>query len=448
MDIIRDLGDGLVIRSAMVSDTDALVDLQINAFAHPDTGELDMYLGGWTRDLMSGKHPTFQPHDFLVVQDTKTDALVSCMCLLSQTWSLDGVSFGVGRPEIVCTAAAYRNRGLVRAQFQVIHEWSRQRGELAQAITGIPFYYRQFGYEYAIDLVAPRQTFVPQQIPELKKEEAEKFRLRRATENELPFVAALYNAGAARSLLHCERTPEIFAYEQFDENHPLSGNISWWDIIETTDGERAGILHHRRYVHQGRHTSDVFELLPQFAWADVIPDVLRVLAREAQTYEAHDRQPLAKLGWFLDEQHPFYAVAGNHTAPLFGGYAWYVRVPDLPAFLRHIAPVLEKRLSASLFRNDSGALRFHFYPRGVELNFANGKLESVQPWRATAGDFGQSGFGNAAFPDLTFLKLLFGYRNRAELQNAFPDCLTDGEKTDALLDALFPKQSSDILPIH
>ena len=25
-------------------------------------------------------------------------------------------------------------------------------------------------------------------------------------------------------------------------------------------------------------------------------------------------------------------------------YAWYVRVPDMPAFLRHIAPVLEARL--------------------------------------------------------------------------------------------------------
>lgn len=465
MDILKNLGDGLVLRRATTDDTDALVDLQIHAFANPDTNEPDIYLGGWTRDLMSGKHPTFKPDDFLVVQDTKTGALVSCMCLISQTWSLavtpnarnttgvtasemDGIPFRVGRPEIVGTLKDYRRRGLVREQFRVIHEWSQQRGELVQAITGIPFFYRQFGYEYAIHLVAPRQTFIPQQIPELKTGAAEKFRLRRAAPVDLSFVAALYKQSASRSLLHCERDEKMLAYEQFDENHPLSGSISYWDVIETLDGERAGIVHHRRYVHQGRHTSDVFEILPQFAWAEVVPDVLRALAREAQTYDAHDKQPLTKLGWFLDENHPFYKIMPECSAPLFGGYAWYVRVPDLPAFLRHIAPVLEKRLAASDFRAYSGALRVHFYPRGIELIFANGKLENVQPWRATAGDFGQSGFGSAAFPELTFLKLLFGYRSRAELQFMFSDVLTDGDETNALLDALFPKQSSNILPIH
>lgn len=443
MEILRELNDGLILRSAQPRDTDALVDLQIHAFANPDTNEPDVYLGEWTRDLMSGKHPTFTPQDFLVVEDTGTHKLVSCMCLLSQTWTMDGISFGVGRPEIVCTDAAYRNRGLVREQFRVIHEWSQERGELVQAITGIPFYYRQFGYEYAIDLVAPRQTFIPHQIPELKPGEQEKFRLRRATENDLEFVAALYKQSGARSLIHCERDRAMFTYEMFVEN-----DVSYWDIIETHGGERAGILHHRCYVQQGRHTTDVFELLPQFAWNEVLPDILRELARRAQEYPAHDKQPLTRLGWFLDDLHPLYKIMPERTAPLYDAYAWYVRVPDLPAFLRHIAPLLEKRLGTSDFHRYSGALRLHSYQLGVELIFSDGKLETVQSWRATAGDFGQSGFGNAAFPDLTFLKLLFGYRNRTEMQAIFPDVLTDGDTTNALLDVLFPRRTSNILPIH
>lgn len=448
MEIIRELADGLVLRSAMPEDTDALVDLQERAFANPDKEERDIYIGGWTRDLMSGNHPTFKPQDFLVAQDTKTGALVSCVCLLSQTWTMDGIAFQVGRPEIVCTDKAYRNRGLVREQFRVIHEWSAQRGEIVQAITGIPFYYRQFGYEYAIHLVAPRQTFVPQQIPEAKAGTAEKFRLRRATENDLAFVAALYAQSAERSLLHCVRDEKMFAYELFVENHPLSGNISWWDIVETVNGERVGILGHRRYVHQGRHTIACFELLPQFAWSVVAPDVLRTLAREAVNYDSQDKQPLAKLVWFLGENHPFYKTLSENVSPFFGGYAWYVRVPDLVAFLQHIAPVLEKRLAASEYRMFSDSLRVHFYPHGFEMIFENGELQTVQAWRATAGDFGQSGFGNAAFPDKTFLKMLFGYRNRAELAAMYPDCLTDGGKTDALLDVLFPKCETNIVPIH
>lgn len=448
MDIIQDLGDGLVIGRATTDDTDALVDLQINAFAHPDTGELDIYLGGWTRDLMSGEHPTFRAQDFLVVQDTKTGALVSCTCLISQNWVMDGISFRVGRPEIVGTLKEYRRRGLVREQFRVLHEWSAQRGEMIQAITGIPNYYRQFGYEYAIELVAPRQTFIPQQIPELKAGEQEKFRLRRAERNDLSFIAEMYKQSCARSYIACERDEKMFEYENFLENNPLNGNVSWWDVIETMGGERVGILNHRRYVYQGRHTSHCYEILPQFAWDEVTPFMLRELARQAAQLEIEDQKPLTKLGWFLQSNHPFYEMFPERTAPLFGGYAWYVRVPDMPAFLQRLAPLFEKRVAASNFRGLTDTLRLNFYRDGVELNFENGKLNSAQAWRATAGDFGQSGFGNAAFPELTFLKILFGYRSRAELQEMYSDCIMDSDKTTALIDVLFPKRVTNILPIH
>ena len=448
MDIIQALGDGLVLRRATRDDTDALVDMQINAFANPDTGELDIYLGGWTRDLMSGEHPTFVPEDFLVAQDTKTGALVSCTCLISQNWVMGGISFPVGRPEIVGTLKEYRRRGLVRAQFRVLHEWSAQRGELVQAITGIPYYYRQFGYEYAIELVAPRQTFIPQQIPELKAGEQEKFRLRHAERIDLPFIAEMYKQSCARSYISCARDEKMFEYENFLENNPLNGNASWWDVIETTGGERIGILSHRRYVYQGRHTSYCYEILPQFAWGEVTPFVLRELTGQGQKIEIEDGKPLIKLGWFLQSNHPFYEMFPERTAPLFGGYAWYVRVPDLPAFLQHIAPLLEQRIAVSSFRGLTDTLRLNFYRDGVELIFENGKLKTAQSWHPTAGDFGQSGFGNAAFPELTFLKILFGYRSRAELQEMYSDCIMENDKTTALLDVLFPKQVSHLIPIH
>ena len=44
----------------------------------------------------------------------------------------------------------------MQKQFDVIHAVSAQRGELMQGITGIPWYYRQFGYEMALDFEANR----------------------------------------------------------------------------------------------------------------------------------------------------------------------------------------------------------------------------------------------------------------------------------------------------
>ena len=249
--ILHEFGAGLVMRRATLQDTEALIEMQIHAFANPDTGEPDEYLGGWTRDMLGGKHPTFGPEDFLIVLDTTKNKIVSCVCLISQTWTMQGISFRVGRVEIVGTLEEYRRRGLVREQFRVLHEMSAERGELLQSITGIPFYYRQFGYEYAIELAPLRQTFVPQQIPELKADAQEKFRLRHAEYTDLPFISDLYRRGAERSLIECERDEKMFEYEHFFESNPKNGHTSWWDVIETVEGERVGMLMRRRYVYTG-----------------------------------------------------------------------------------------------------------------------------------------------------------------------------------------------------
>jgi hypothetical protein len=105
---------------------------------------------------MRGDHPTTSASDFTVVVDENADGkIASTMNLISQTWVYDGPSggipFALGRPELVATDEAYRRRGLVRMQFEAIHAKSAARGEMVQAITGIPWYYRQFGYEMCVD---------------------------------------------------------------------------------------------------------------------------------------------------------------------------------------------------------------------------------------------------------------------------------------------------------
>src|SRR5260370_563284 len=87
-----------------------------------------------------------------LVEDTRNGAIVSSINLINQTWSYEGIPFKVGRPELVGTLPDYRQRGLIRKQFEVLHAWSAERGQKLQAITGIPFYYRQFGYEFAVSM--------------------------------------------------------------------------------------------------------------------------------------------------------------------------------------------------------------------------------------------------------------------------------------------------------
>ena len=111
MSIIKDLGDGLILRHATIHDIDELS--AFNGMAHVYVGatEPDKGIAAWTRDLMNGKHPTTGASDFLVVEDTRKQAIVSTTNLISQVWAYDGIPFKLGRPELVATLPDYRGEG-------------------------------------------------------------------------------------------------------------------------------------------------------------------------------------------------------------------------------------------------------------------------------------------------------------------------------------------------
>ena len=71
-----------------------------------------------------------------------------------------------------------------------------------------------------------------------------------------------------------------------------------------------------------------------------------------------------------------------------------------------------------------------------------GRLTGIEPWSPRRGDDGV-----AAFPDLTFLQLVFGYRTLDELRYAFADCWVETDDARAVLRAMFPKQGSDVWPV-
>ena len=72
----------------------------------------------------------------------------------------------------------------------------------------------------------------------------------------------------------------------------------------------------------------------------------------------------------------------------------------------------------------------------------NGKITSIEPWQPSPEEE-----GDIAFPGLTFLQVLFGYRSYDELHYAFADCWCDREDVRSLINILFPKKLSNVFPI-
>ena len=439
-----DLGDGLVLRRATPADREALIAFNHRIHEHTEDGAPEeRRVEAWVRDLASGRHPTFPVEDFTIVED-RSGRIVSSLNLIPQTWFFEDVPFKVGRPELVGTDPHYRDRGLVRKQFELIHAWGAARGELAQAITGIPYYYRLFDYEMTVtldSLAGGRRFHVPQQIPPLKDGESEPYRIRPAGEADIPFLAECYRQGRRRWLLSADWNEDLLRYEIFGKSRDNVNRVIL-TLIERPSGEPVGFFAHPGYLWSpGRVAVSYFELVSGASWYEIAPVVLRHMVRVGNACIAAEKaERLDAVDLRLGAEHPAYEVLAHWSTAQPRLYAWYLRVPDLPRFINHVAPVLERRLAGSLCPGFSGTLELNFFRRtGLRLRFENGKL-TAEPnetsWENSTADF----------PELTFLQLLTGYRSLDELQYAFPDCRVQGA-FEPIFNALFPKKPSLIWPI-
>lgn len=430
---ICNLDDGLSIRRSRAEDAEILANF--NKEIHSEDEWDAKGLVDWTLDLISGESPTFAVDDFTIVEDTQTGQIVSCCCLISQTWSYEGLPFKVGRPELVGTHKDYRRRGLVREQFKILHQWSAERGELVQAITGIPYYYRQFGYEMTLNWGGGRSGFETH-VPRLKDDEDEPYTFRKAAKTDVPFLMAAYNCGCHRSMVSAIRNKDLWLYE-LTKKRKYNFNLQKIYIIEDQDGIPAGFIGIPAIKWRQNSVLTVYELAPGFSWSAVTPSVIRFLWQTGVEMAKRQDQRQELFGFWLGESHPAYDVIASKLPQISKPFAYYLRLPDLPAFLYEISPALETRMLESAFASYSGEVKLSFYRNGVNLVFKDGLLEDLQALKPNELDN-----TTASFPDLTFLQLLFGYRSMEELDHAFADCYAQNKESLLLMDALFPKKPS------
>jgi hypothetical protein len=444
----RDLGDGLVVRWSTPDDVEKAASLYAHVYRSSLEAPLNWNVQLWVRDMFSGRHPHIGPHDFAVVEDTTTGTIVASTCLLGYSFEFEGIPVQFGRPEIVATLPDYRNRGLIRAIFELIHAKSEARGDLVQGITGIAYYYRQFGYDYTISLGTRLTVYFPA-IPALKKDAVEPYSLRQAAITDIPLLRRLSSREQLGSAI---TTPLSEEYYRWAMDGMRAEALERWIPYLIVDGSGRSVGYVQ--LRPGRWGPEVNvdglmveEGVPSTA---VVPSVLRGVQALADTtipVRAETPAPGAVRIHLLSDSHPLrnelLSVAPVSVTYPFTVYPepWYIRVPDLPRFIRHVAPVLEQRLASTAQAGYSGELTLDFYRGGLRLAFESGKLTAVEDWKRPAW-----GEGKAGIPALVFLQLLFSHRSLHELRGFYPDVWAEGEAT-LLLDALFPKRPSCLIPL-
>ena len=207
------------------------------------------------------------------------------------------------------------------------------------------------------------------------------------------------------------------------------------------DGTRLGYVKHFQWCYKNFFVKGM-ELKPGVGYLYLLPSLLRALWKKTKATPVdpgHDNPEATGIQFILGREHPLYSVLPKGIARKEAPYAWYIRVPNLIAFLRHIQPALEKHLIGTVAEGYSGELKLNFYQSGIHFTFERGRVTKLTDW--TPEDVEE---GDAAFPDLTFLQLLCGRCRTEELTSHFVDCWTNSTATAVLLDCLFPEFASEV----
>lgn len=377
-----------------------------------------------------------------MVEEVATGRIVSSQHFSHHRWVYGGVEFPVGEIEHVSTRVDYRRRGLIRRQTDVMHDWSAAAGELATVVNGIPWYYTQFGYELPLDKHNGRRLF--REYAQTVPAEQAPYALREATPDDLDFIEQTFQTGAPRLRVSYLRTRDHWEYELLkrDPRNAWARRL----FVLTSPTRPVGFIS----IHPLTLAIDAFEVAPATPWSLATGSLARWLLEHAEGalgLEVSER-PSWSFGW-LGEDHPAFSSCPH----LFGQFetlgsplrrgAWYVRIPDVPAFVARIAPALEERLAQSNEAGYHGSLRIGRYREpGVELQFDHGRV-TVEPWRQTGIHE-----GDARFADATFLELLFGRAGLPQLEAQFPYRIGVSSRARPVLQALFPPAPSYLLPLY
>jgi predicted N-acetyltransferase YhbS len=418
----QELGDGLVMKTAENQDDIEQVVKLDNVIHNEMVGHL-------CRQLFTN-HPNVQPSDLIFVEDENTGEAISTLCLIPWEWKYEDVTIKVGEMGIVATQEQYRRRGLIRKQAEYHRKLLNDGKYDISIIQGIPYFYRQFGYEYAIPL--ERHCNIEfHQIPQPNENEKSRWTFRLANPDDLAEIERLYEESVKSLAIHSVRNKAIWQY--LTENSPRTCTALEMWIIEDVNKKIAGYFFIQLYPFSSNALTvgEVSKLTYDMSLA-----VLQHLKEIAIQRE----KPYIRLN--LPANCELVKVAVHHGAVDLGGYAWQIFIPNMARFLRKIAPVLERRLVDSAFAGLTDVVRIAFYKEKLAIHFENGKIKNIEEL-----GFSSDWWEPIQIPPRCAIPLFFGYRNREESKDFWKD-MGAQPKYAYLLDVLFPKMGSFIYAIY
>ena len=363
-------------------------------------------------------HPEMTLENFFVVKHK--GRMVSTINLIPVTWSIGDVKLKVAEMGHVATLPECRGRGLIqKLVLKFLKTVARQNFDLA-VIEGIRYFYRQFGYDYALPLLEETQIRLDQ-IPDSRSNVI----IRSFTARDIAEAMKLLEVSQRKFYVHSVRSKAV--WEMQEKTRIASDPEPFQGYAVEEDGRLTGYFRLRENCKEKELLLTEISEVDQLE-AQAIADFLK---------EYGVKKGLTTLSANISYAEPFteHLVSLGATKRL-PTYAWQVRVTDYLKIFQKLKPLLECRLANSMYRSLTETLDFNFRRFTIRLNLQGGKVVDIQ--RLETGERSPIGLN-----PVVFVQLLMGYKSREELELAVPD-MRIAVSHKHVVDVLFPKFPSYI----
>ena len=360
------------------------------------------------------KHPDMTDDNYFAVKDGS--GIIGGLVLIPQKWVIDGVEFNAAEMGCVGTNPKYRRKGVQRILNDKFDEYAKEMAYDLCVLAGIPYFYRQFGYQYAVELDYISEIEVAK-LPSNTLLKSRTFEMK-----DVPMAQSLLEETQEKYLIHSLRTPKIWKMQQETGTYgaePFRGTVF--------QNEEKIVAYMRSWVEAENKTLVIRELAKSKKVKS--REIAAIIRAEAE------KNGLERIKTKLSHIDDFSKYLISLGAKTNKPYAWQVKILNPRKFLEKLGPTLERRICASKFKGLTKELRLNFWKYALSLSFEGGKLVSVS-------DVAESGRSIGLNPYAS-IQLFLGFRSREELEFAYPDFyVRDG--FESLIDVLFPRKPSYI----
>jgi hypothetical protein len=403
--------------------------LKFHTIVHPDDAPDEL-----RRQI--NKLPGFGRKLNFYIRDTAENEIVCALNAIPSVWHYEDVPLQNLELGWVGTLKEHRRKGLFKSLYTHFDKLLQDGKYDISTIQGIPYYYRQFGYDFVIPMGRTLWLTIDQ-IPVVNDKEPPSFmelNVRESTSDDIDDLIKLYEEHNKPLQVYVARNRVLWKIQE--ETKREYDREFQTMVLEDEDGVQGYlrfvlILSTGAGMHGSGSVLQVIESrIRSYDGVRRILEFLRTKALEHNIY---------RIGVSGPSTNNLSRVALDLGGHIRGGWKHQVRVPSLLRLLRNIRPVLEKRLIGTMFEGLTEDLMLNTFRNCYDLKFVNGKIESIS-------DLGmQEVDENRRFrsPPDDLVRLVLGAYGIDELSHNNIDFLVSNS-LKSLIKTLFPKRESCI----